>query len=179
MTVKRAAGTFGRCTRRASAADESPLATRPPALGSTYRRIWEIAWPVSISTSTITLLTLVNLFWIGHLGTAAVAAVALGGNVLFIVFGISDIVYTGALAITARRIGEGDYAAAFDASLHGVCLGAVLGATVAVVGHAAAPAIVGLFDAGAAVETPAASPPTRRFGWTVGRMPADYFSKLW
>ena len=39
----------------------------------TYRRIWQIAWPVSISTSTVTLLTLANLFWIGHLGTEAVA----------------------------------------------------------------------------------------------------------
>ena len=54
-----------------------------------YRRIWQIAWPVSISTSTVTLLTLVNLFWIGHLGTVALAAVSVCGNILFIVFGIS------------------------------------------------------------------------------------------
>ncbi len=36
-----------------------------------YKRIWRLAWPVSISASTVTLLTLVNLFWIGHLGTVA------------------------------------------------------------------------------------------------------------
>jgi len=47
----------------------------PATAGSTYRRIWELGWPVSISTSTITLLTLVNLFWIGQLGTGAVAGV--------------------------------------------------------------------------------------------------------
>ncbi|HTN49613.1 MAG TPA: MATE family efflux transporter, partial [Burkholderiaceae bacterium] len=79
---------------------------------ATYRRIWDLGWPVSISTSTITLLTLVNLFWIGHLGTVAVAAVALGANILFIVFGISNVVYTGALAIIARRVGEGNHAEA-------------------------------------------------------------------
>ena len=71
-----------------------------------YRRIWDIAWPVSISTSTVTLLTLANLFWIGHLGTAAVAAVSLCGNLLFIVFGIASVVQTGALAIIARRVGS-------------------------------------------------------------------------
>ena len=49
--------------------------TTPVGIGP-YRRIWRIAWPVSISTSTITLLTLVNLFWIGRLGTVAVAAVS-------------------------------------------------------------------------------------------------------
>ena len=137
---------------------EVPLAVNErAAAGSTYRRIWELGWPVSISTSTITLLTLVNLFWIGHLGTVAVAAVALGGNILFIVFGISNVVYTGALAIIARRVGEGNHAEAVSATVHGLCLGALLGAAVAVLGYAGAPAIVRFFDAGAEVEWTAIS----------------------
>ena len=122
---------------------------------STYRRIWELAWPVSISMSTITMLTLANLFWIGHLGTAAVAAVALGGNILFIVFGISDVVYTGAVAIIARRVGAGNLTDAFNASLHAVILGAMLGVSVALLGNWGAPAIVGFFEAGPEVEGPA------------------------
>ena len=66
-----------------------------------YRRIWELAWPVAISTSTVTLLTLVNLLWIGHLGTVAIAAVSLCSHILFIVFGLSQIVHAGAIAIVA------------------------------------------------------------------------------
>jgi putative MATE family efflux protein len=137
---------------------EVPLAISegaPATAESTYRRIWEIGWPVSISTSTITLLTLVNLFWIGHLGTVAVAAVALGANILFIVFGISNVVYTGALAIIARRVGEGNHSEAFSATVHGLCLGGLLGAAVALLGYASAPAIVHFFDAGAEVEATA------------------------
>ena len=118
-----------------------------------YREIWNLAWPVSISTSTVTLLTLVNLFWIGHLGTDAVAAVSLCGNILFIVFGISNVVYTGALAIVARRIGEKNHAAAFRAAFHGVSLGALLGVAVAVIGRSLAPALVAFFDTGATVES--------------------------
>jgi len=137
----------------AAAIDEPRLS----AAKGTYRQIWELGWPVSISTSTITLLTLVNLFWIGHLGTTAVAAVALGGNILFIVFGISDVVYTGALAIVARRVGERNISAAFSATVHGICLGLLLGIAVAAAGHAAAPAIVGFFGAGSDVETAAVS----------------------
>src|SRR5262245_25387854 len=142
-----------------SAAEVAVAITEEPArvTAGTYRRIWQLAWPVSISMSTITLLTLVNLLWIGHLGTTAVAAVSLGGNIQFIVFGISDVVFTGALAIVARRVGERNFGKAFDASIHGICLGALLGFGVAVLGYASAPAIVGFFGAGAEVEVMAVS----------------------
>jgi putative MATE family efflux protein len=137
---------------RGSLVEIPAVAGERAAATDTYRRIWNLGWPVSISTSTITLLTLVNLFWIGHLGTVAVAAVALGGNILFIVFGISNVVYTGALAIIARRVGEGKPAEAFSATVHALCLGGVLGATVAVLGYAGAAAILRFFNAGAEVE---------------------------
>jgi len=133
----------------AAAADEAP-AIRP--MTASYRRIWELAWPVSISTSTVTLLTLANLFWIGHLGTVAVAAVSLGGNILFIVFGIGNVVYTGALAIVSRRIGEGQTAAAARGLLHALVLGVALGLAVAGLGYVATPPLVRFFDAGVAVE---------------------------
>ena len=113
-----------------------------------YRQLWELAWPVALSTSTVTLITLVNLFWIGHLGTVALAAVSVCGNILFIVFGLATIVHTGALAIVSRRIGEGHLTEAFVATRHGLLLGGVLGVVVALVGYAAAPAVVGFFGAG-------------------------------
>jgi putative MATE family efflux protein len=137
----------------------TPLSAAPPAAAATgsYRQIWSLAWPVSISTSTVTLLTLVNLFWIGHLGTVAVAAVSICGNILFIVFGISNIVYTGTLAIVARRVGEGSLSKAFAASLHAVLLGVGLGLVVVILGHTTAPAVVAFFGAGHDVETLATS----------------------
>lgn len=133
--------------------EEGPLARED----GIYRRIWKLAWPVSISTSTVTLLTLVNLFWIGHLGTDAVAAVALAAQILFIVFGIANTVYAGTLAIVARRVGEGSLAEAFTAALHGACLGAAMGAVVALLGVGTARAIVAFFDAGEGVEVLAVS----------------------
>jgi len=122
-----------------------------PARGG-YRVLWELAWPVSLSTSTVTLLTLVNLFWIGHLGTLALAAVSVCGNILFIVFGLSTIVHTGALAIVSRRVGEGNLAEAYRATRHGLVLGTGLGVLISVAGYLTAPAVVGFFDAGAEVE---------------------------
>src|SRR5215470_17958621 len=118
-----------------------------PAAGG-YRQLWDLAWPVALSTSTVTLLTLVNLFWIGHLGTVALAAVSVCGNILFIVFGLSTIVHTGTLAIVSRRMGEGNLADAFVATRHGVLLGCALGIAAALIGYATAPAVVGFFGAG-------------------------------
>lgn len=125
---------------------------KPPRDLSSYRRLWELAWPVSISTSTVTLLTLANLFWIGHLGTTAVAALSLCANLLFIVFGLTSIVHTGAVAIVARRVGEGDHARAYSGLVHGVVLGFGLGVIVAIAGYNAAPYVVRFFGAEAEVE---------------------------
>ena len=139
-------------TREGAAARATRGEDAEPALAIGYRRIWELAWPVAISTSTVTLLTLANLFWVGHLGTVALAAVSVCGNILFIVFGIASIVQTGALAIVARRVGEGQMGAAFQATRHAVWLGGALGLLVALAGYATAPGVIGFFGAGADVE---------------------------
>src|SRR5262245_24747893 len=111
-----------------AAAEVSAVVEEAPVLAADgYRRLWQLAWPVATTTSTITLLTLVNLFWIGHLGTAALAAVSVCGNILFIVFGLSNIVHTGSLAIVSRRVGAGHLDEAFQATRHGVLLGGILG----------------------------------------------------
>ena len=124
----------------------------PAAEPGGYRRLWELAWPVATSTSTVTLVTLVNLFWMGHLGTVALAAVSVCGNILFIVFGLSNIVYTGALAIVARRVGERNLAHAARATRHALLLGGLLGVIVVLLGYVTAPAVVGFFGAGTDVE---------------------------
>jgi putative MATE family efflux protein len=122
-----------------------------------YRRVWALAWPVSISTSTVTLMTLANLFWIGHLGTVAVAAVSLSSHILFIVFGLSQTVYIGTVAVVSRRIGAEDRVEAFTACVHSVYLGALLGLAVALSGYVVSPGLIRFFDASPAVEDVAIS----------------------
>src|SRR5262249_9978161 len=82
-------------------------------------------------------------------------AVSLGANILFIVFGVSNIVYTGSLAIAARRVGERNLAAALEAGDHGVCLGAALWGAGGGVGCPRRPAVVRVFGAGTDVEAAA------------------------
>lgn len=130
---------------------QAERASAPTRIESGYRRMWRIAWPVSVSTSTVSLFMVANLFWIGYLGTDAVAAVSTCGHFLFITFGLTQIVFVGTLAIVSRRVGEGRREEAYFAGVHAAILGGVLGGTVGVVGWFAAPWIVQFFHASDAV----------------------------
>jgi putative MATE family efflux protein len=136
----------------AATASRADSATEPQKVESSYRRMWQIGWPVSVSTSTVSLFMIANLFWIGHLGTDAVAAVATCGHALFILFGVAQSILVGTLAIVSRRVGEGRLDDAYFAGLHAAILGAVLGGVVGVVGWIAAPSVVRFFQAGEVVE---------------------------
>lgn len=134
------------------AAQPSDTVAAPRQIDSSYRRMWQIAWPVAVSTSIISLFQVANLFWVGYLGTDAIAAVSMSGHVLFITFGFTQVVYVGSLAIVARRVGEGRRDDAYFAAVHGVIIGAIMGAFVAVVGWLMTPAVVAFFGASDAVD---------------------------
>jgi putative MATE family efflux protein len=74
---------------------------------TSFRSIWMLAWPVAVSMGAHTAFAVVDMFWIGMLGTDALAAVSLIGNVVFCLFGLTQIVYAGALAMISRRVGAG------------------------------------------------------------------------
>ena len=123
---------------------ESAAAPRKNEPG--YPEMWRLAWPVSVSTSTFMLLMVANLFWIGRLGTEAVAAISLTSHILFMAFGLTQIVFVGTVAVVARRTGEGDPRAAYAASIHSLVLGLLLGVAVSASGYLAAGPLIAFFE---------------------------------
>lgn len=127
----------------------SALSENHPDPGS-YGAIWSLGWPVMVSLGAHTFFSLIDLYWIGSLGTDAVAAVALCGNIMFSMFGLTIIIQSGALAMIARRVGAGDLKGSDGAegvagqALH---LSIVLGTTVAGLGMMLARPTMLLFDA--------------------------------
>jgi putative MATE family efflux protein len=121
---------------------------------ASYGAIWRLGWPVMVNMGAHTLFTLIDLYWIGALGTDAIAAVALCGNVMFSMFGLTVIIQSGALAMIARRIGAGQLAGKDGAegiSAQALQLSLLLGLIVAAFGVAGARPIMLFFDASPAV----------------------------
>src|SRR5262245_20665644 len=59
-----------------------------------------------------TLYFLVDLYWVGHLGKEAVAAVAIAGNLTFIVLAISQMLAVGTTTLISHAAGRKDHAQA-------------------------------------------------------------------
>jgi putative MATE family efflux protein len=59
-----------------------------------------------------TLYVLVDLYWVSHLGTEAVAAVGLSGNLMFVVLGLTQMLGVGTTALVSHAVGRKDRAEA-------------------------------------------------------------------
>jgi putative MATE family efflux protein len=71
--------------------------------------------------------SLIDLFWIGRLGSISVAAVSLSGTILMMMFPLVMGMAAGTVALIARRVGEGDYERASDTAGQALGLALVLG----------------------------------------------------
>ena len=94
-----------------------------------------------------TMLTVVDMFWVGRLGAATVAAVALGGAVLGVLYALGQVVMVGVLATASRAAGADSRTGVRESLRHGLLL-AVLGSIpLAVVGVLLSGRILGWFGA--------------------------------
>jgi len=112
--------------------DRQVLALAVPALGAL------VAEPLFI---------LVDTAVVGHLGTAALAGLALASSVLLTVVGLCVFLAYATTASVARRLGAGDRAGALRVGVDGMWLAAGLGLVLAVALWAAAPWVVGVMGA--------------------------------
>src|ERR687897_44502 len=59
-----------------------------------------------------TLYFLVDLYWVGRLGTSAVAAVGLAGNWTFLILALTQMLAVGTTAVVSHAFGQRDHARA-------------------------------------------------------------------
>lgn len=67
-----------------------------------------LAGPAILSMFLYTALNLVDAFWVGRLGSAALAAVMTSLFALWILYSFADLVAVGATALVARHVGAGE-----------------------------------------------------------------------
>lgn len=119
--------------------------------GSLSRALVVLAVPLVAQNLVQVANQVVDIFWLGRLGEAAVAGVGLVIPVLGVIFAALFMAFVGTQTVVAQRVGAGDVTGARLAATNGHVLALGLGLAAGAAGFLLAPAIVAAFDPGAAV----------------------------
>jgi len=95
-----------------------------------YRDLWRLSWPVMVFMVFQTSLELVDFFWVGMLGTEAVAALSLSHNIFWMLFTFSHLITVSALSMTSRYRGSGDLSGVKEVVRHTFWLAIIMSALV-------------------------------------------------
>ncbi len=109
------------------------------------REMFRLAVPAFAALVSEPLFLLADTAVVGHLGTDALAALALAATVLQTVVGLCVFLAYGTTATVGRRLGAGDLRGALSDGLSGTWLALLLGAVLAAVLAAAARPVTDLF----------------------------------
>ncbi len=119
--------------------------------GPILRSINRLAAPMIAAALLSNLQSVVDLFWVGRLGSDAVASVAIAGTILMILFPLLMGLSTGTVALVARAAGSQRWGDAGEAASQSIILSAVLGLLTAAVGWYFSDALFRLLGAEPAV----------------------------
>jgi putative MATE family efflux protein len=114
--------------------------------GNITGNLWSLAWPMTISSSIMTLGPFIDAIWIGKLGSAPMAGVMMSGTIVMLINSLIFGLFTGLQAIIARSVGAGDDAQANHASQQAFVIGAALSLFLAAVGMFFAESILNLWQ---------------------------------
>ena len=109
-----------------------------------------MAAPIAAGMLMQTLYYLVDLYFVGRLGDAALAGVGAAGNVMMIVIALTQVLGVGTVALIAQAVGRRDAADANHVFNQSLSIAALLGAITLVAGYLFADAYLGAVAADAA-----------------------------
>ncbi len=115
--------------------------------GSLGAGLFILSVPMIIEMFAESLFAVVDIFFVGHLGAAAIAAVAITESMMYLIYSVAIGLSVGATATVARRIGEKDPDGAAKAATHSIYLGLVVSAVMGLIGAFLAPHLLRLMGA--------------------------------
>jgi putative MATE family efflux protein len=81
---------------------------RDLTVGSVESHLVRLAFPIAAGMLFQTLYYLVDLYFVAHIGDAAIAGVAAAGNVVFLVMAMTQMIAAGTLALLSQAVGRKD-----------------------------------------------------------------------
>jgi putative MATE family efflux protein len=119
--------------------------------GSLNRDIWYLALPMMLETGIMNLAQVLDTYWVGQLGSAALAAVTISITIRWVINSMANGLGIGGMAVVARRIGAQDRRAAEHATTQTILLGLTVALVLGGVGQAVARPLLVLLGAKADV----------------------------
>ena len=119
--------------------------------GALGRAIFLLAVPMVVEMMMESIFAVVDVFFVGRLGSGAVATVGLTESLMIVIYTLAFGLSIGATATVSRRIGEKDYDGAARAAVQVIILGALVSGTLGLLGAAFAPQLLTLMGADAGV----------------------------
>ena len=102
--------------------------------GSLQRNIWYLALPMILETGVQNVSQVLDTYWVGQLGSAALAAVTVSIAIRWVLNSLANGLGIGGMAVVARRIGEREREAAAHALWQTILLSISISLVLAVVG---------------------------------------------
>jgi MATE family, multidrug efflux pump len=99
------------------------------------KHILQMALPIAAGMLFQTLYFLIDLYFVAHLGDAAIAGVSAAGNVMFIIFALTQVLGVGTVALISHAVGRKDQADATRVFNQSFSLSAVCGFLTLLVGY--------------------------------------------
>ena len=116
----------------------------PPSRGAAFDRDWtkgsiignllSLAWPMTISSIIMILGPIIDMIWVGRLGSAAIAGVGISGIAVGLVTSLIMGLFTGLRAMIARFVGAGDEEGANLAAQQAFVISAIFSIVIAAIG---------------------------------------------
>jgi putative MATE family efflux protein len=99
------------------------------------KHILQMALPIAAGMLFQTLYFLIDLYFVAHLGDAAIAGVSAAGNIMFIVFALTQVLGVGTVALISHAVGRKDQSDATRVFNQSFSLSAACGVLTLVVGY--------------------------------------------
>ena len=102
--------------------------------GSIAGNLWALTWPTTVSNTIFMLGPMIDMIWVGSLGSSAIAGVGISGMAAMVMMSARMGLNTGTRALVARFVGSKDNAAANHVAQQAFVLSALFAMVTAVIG---------------------------------------------